>query len=83
MIYLYSLFQSGRLIPHGNGGPYNTAGNDLYIDGNDVEIDGAPTVSLEFNEAFTDSNASQHNREDSRICPRSVAYRSEVRGPRH
>ena len=43
----------------------------MYIDGDDVEVDGGPRVSLEFNEAFTDISPAQ-NGQNNRICPRLV-----------
>jgi len=62
--------ETGRLIAHGKGRQtYNLAGNDVYIDGDDVEVDGGPRVSLEFNEAFTDISPAQ-NGQNNRICPR-------------
>ncbi|XP_022079503.1 TNFAIP3-interacting protein 1-like [Acanthaster planci] len=62
--------ESGRLIPHGQGRrTYNLAANDVYIDGDDVEMDGGPRVSVEFNEAFSDANPTE-NDQNNRICPR-------------
>ncbi|XP_038061931.1 TNFAIP3-interacting protein 1-like isoform X2 [Patiria miniata] len=64
--------ETGRLIAHGKGRQtYNLAGNDMFIDGNDdVEIDGDERVSVEFNQAFTDTTPAHNDEQNIRICPR-------------